>query len=165
MYHSPRHFVEKEWFSKATIKAYTKRGKIDPQIWRLVDSRITWTMDAIRDHFGCSVVMNDYLWGGKNQNRGYRDPIELIDKDLLLSELGEVIQPCFSSFGSQHCLGQAADSKLTKYSAKEVRDDIRKYPNARRYRFITCVERKISWLHIDCRNWEKSQSGILFVNP
>jgi hypothetical protein len=171
MYHAPRHFREEEWFSEWVCKKNTRNGKIRKQIWRLVDSRITWTADALRDYFG-PMYMNNWFWGGDKKGRGYRDPREIIDYDFLYRTRGILTDPVidhvktsYSSFSSQHCSGRALDATFKGIKAEEIREDIRKNPKARRYRFITCVEDDVSWLHADVRNWERSQSGILFVKP
>ena len=33
------------------------------------------------------------------------------------------------------------------------------------FKYITCIEDKVSWLHFDVRNWNKKEDGILVVNP
>lgn len=158
MYYKPKHFREEEWFSPA-VMAQNDTSRI----WRLVDYRILWTMDALREYFGVPVTMNDYLWGGGNKYRGFRSYDELVDT-VYLRKTG-VIRPKFSSFTSQHTLGRAADSKFRNIPAEEIRNDIRANPDAIRYQYITAVEDEVSWLHIDVRNWETTTSGILFFNP
>jgi hypothetical protein len=168
MYSGPRHYLPQEWFSKAVVAAHSKDGSwgrdavINPKIWRLVDERILWTMDAVRDRYG-TIIMNDYLWGGNNQYRGYRPPIELLHKTDYCRK--NIVRTKFSSLTSQHCNGRAADSKSRKVTAEEVRADIRKNPDARIWRFVTTVEDNISWLHLDCRNWNRNASGIMFFDP
>jgi hypothetical protein len=163
MYIVPRHFRPEEWFSQFVCRKNLRDGKIRSQIWRLVDNRITWTADALRDYFG-TMYMNNWFWGGDKEGRGYRDPRELIDYNYRPLER-DSLKTKYSSFSSQHCLGRALDATFKGVSAKEIRDDIRKNKRAERYKFIACVETKVSWLHVDVRNWDRSQSGILFVNP
>lgn len=163
MYHAPRHFIPQEFFTKATCDAYKQsNGSISAKIWRLMDSRVTWTCDALRDYFG-TMIMNDYQWGGRNQYRGYRPPLELLNKAEL--KRSNTFKSKLSSFTSQHCFGRASDSKFKKVTAEEVREDVKKNPTARRYRFITCIEEGVTWFHFDVRFWNVSKSGILYFEP
>ena len=106
MSYIPEYFIPEELFTKKTISDHTKNGIIADTIWRLIDSRVTWTADQLRKRFG-SISINDYKFGGQAQYRGYRPVIELIDKEQL--HITGQITPTFSSFTSQHCFGRALD--------------------------------------------------------
>jgi hypothetical protein len=168
MYYGPRHFKPQEIFTKETVKQFSNDGSwgrdavIDPAIWRLMDARVTWTMDSLRDHFG-SMISNDYLWGGKNQFRGYRPIHEILHKSDFCKK--NSMKAKVGSLTSQHCFGRANDSKFKNASAEEVREDIRKNPRANRYKYITFIEDDVSWLHFDVRHWNARQSGIFFWSP
>ena len=157
MYYSPRHFQPEEFFTRATVNDHKNRM---PSIWRLIDSRITWTGDSIRDHFGCSVIVNNYLFGGNNEFRGYRPVIEIAVLEVIMGKT--IITSKVGSFTSQHCQGRGIDFNLEKYTAEEVRQDILKNPNAKRYRYVTALETGVSWVHIDCRHWDKSKGILTF---
>jgi hypothetical protein len=44
-----------------------------------------------------------------------------------------------------------------------IREDIlqNKYPDD--FKYITCIEMDVSWLHIDCRNYDKLNNGIKLI--
>lgn len=156
MFYMPKYFKAEEIFPKLVIVA--NHGKMD-QIWRLMDYRVLWTLDMLREYFG-TAVCNDYQWGGKNSYRVYRPAIDLIDVEHI-KQTGD-IKPAWSSFTSQHCFGRAADCKFAFVTAADVRLDIRRYPMADRYKYITAIEDNVSWLHFDVRNWSVQKHGILF---
>lgn len=170
MYSVPKDFpfLPEEIFPKKVIADHMKNGILDLQIWRLIDSRIIYTLHAIRNLHGTTVV-NDYLWGGNNSYRGYRPPIELVNLKDLIEQLAAynpgdkiTIKALWSGFTSQHCLGQAIDCKFKYKSADEVREHIKTFPQHPAYKYITAVEDGVSWLHFDVRNWDVAKSGVLF---
>lgn len=162
MYFHPnkRYFQAQEFFPPEVIVNHDKAGTIDPQIWRIFDWRVLWTAEKLRERFG-TMVINDYLWNGRNEYRGYRPVESIIDIRRFLRD-GEVL-PLWSSFTSQHCFGRAIDAKFRKYTAEEIRQDIRRNPDRNDYQYITCVEENVSWLHFDTRSW--TSGGILWVKP
>lgn len=154
----PEHFVPEELFPRKTISDHTNNGIIAGSVWRLIDSRIAWTADQLRERFGV-MVANDYKFGGDSQYRGYRPPVELIDQKQF-KNTGQIV-PTFSSFTSQHCFGRALDLIPKKVTAQEIREDIRKNPLRYEYQFITAVEKDVSWFHFDVRNYG-TENGVLF---
>lgn len=159
MYYQPKHFVAEEIFPPETIAEHKSAGKFD-QIWRLMDGRVLWTQDQLRERYG-TMICNDYAWGGNNRYRVYRPTAALIDWDHY--RRFREVKAKWSSFTSQHCHGRGSDSKFTKISAEEVRRDIKKNPDHDAFQYITCIEEGVSWLHFDTRAWDKSRGGILWV--
>jgi hypothetical protein len=167
MYYEPKYFQPEEVFPKSIVRDHYLvngfRSYTDLKIWRLIDSRITWTMDRIREHFGVSITVNDYLWGGMNQYRGYRPQYEILNRNKLCED--NKVEAEWSSLTSQHCFGRAIDSiPGDGVTVEEIKEDIKKNSGAERYRHITAVEDCVTWLHIDCRMWDRTTSGILFFN-
>lgn len=145
-------FRPEEFFPPHIVKKHTdKNGNIQPWIWRLMDSRVTWTSVKLRQRFGC-MIMNDYLWGGQNENRGFRDPISLIDWDEYKET--SIIKASWSSFTSQHCFGRAGDSKFKETLAEEARQYIIKHKGEDDFKHITAIEKGVTWLHFDVRNFK-----------
>lgn len=158
MYHIPEFFKPEEIFSKAVIEV---EGKNNPGIWRLMDSRVLWTADQLRLHF-CGnqkknspdiMIVNDWSWGGKLQLRGFRD----LWYDIILPQE-------LYSVTSQHVYGRALDFHFKHTTAEEVRQDIKRYKGAERYKYITAIEDKTEWIHFDSRNWDTNRSGLLIFN-
>jgi len=166
MYYKPKYFIPEEIFPESVVRLHTflSKGKVivSEKIWRLVDSRVLITLDRLRDRFG-TIVVNDYRWGGKNQYRGYRPALDLIDK-YYLEETG-IYRPKWSSFTSQHCFGRAIDCKFKYKTSQEVRDDIKKNFSELTYQDITAIEESVDWFHFDVRSWDRKTNGILFFRP
>lgn len=153
MYYEPKYFTPPEFFSKEIHKQQRDKGN---QIWRLIDGRILWTADRIRERF-CGVVrnssltmiINDWGWNGPNQYRGYRDIyIDIFNPGNEFS------------MTSQHCFGRAFDYSFSHVSAKEVIADIIANPNIEPYKYITGLETDTSWVHNDTRCWDKGANGL-----
>ena len=122
------------------------------KLWLMFDQRMLWTQEQLRKIYG-TTVMNTWWWGGNNQYRGWR-PWPCLDEEG--NPIGAEL--------SQHKFGRAGDSKFKHYTAEEVRKDIKKDPWRYEFRFITCLEEDVSWLHQDCRAWDKQRNGLLLVN-
>lgn len=168
MYYTPnsRYFRAEEFFPPEVISENkTSSGKVNSSIWRIFDWRVLWTGEKIREKFG-TMVINDYLWGGVNRYRGFRPWSCILDTDHYIKT--GIAKATFSSFTSQHCFGRAIDCKFKKYSAEEIREDIRDKEERGLldnsiYKYITCVEDGVSWLHFDTRSWIRPTGGILWV--
>ena len=154
-------FEVQEFFSPQIIANHSdKYGNVNKSIWRLMDSRVLWTAVQLRNEFG-TMIINDYLWNGSNFNRGYRDPISLIDNNHFI-QTGEIIAE-WSSFTSQHCFGRALDSKFKKVLVDEVRKYIIDNDGKDIFKYITAIEKEVSWLHFDTRNYKiKNERFFIF---
>lgn len=114
-------------------------------LWWMMDDRLLKTLDMLRDKYGPLLCNN---WNQGLRNRGFREPD--------------------SSTGakySQHKLGRAADLTPYKTTVDQMRNDLLANPFAEEFKYITCVELDVSWLHIDVRNWDKEKYGIFTVKP
>jgi len=143
MYYIPEYLGLHEVLPQDTYLYYEGRRE---KAWRLFDPRILWTADRLRELYG-PVYVNNWFWGGPNQWGGWRP--------------GNC--PKGAKF-SQHKFGRALDLKFKNTTAEEVRADIRANndrPAPGAFRHITCIEKGVSWLHIDCRNYD----GLLIVTP
>lgn len=105
----------------------------------LMDSRILWTFDAIREYFKAPITINNYTTA---------KPGEYIYKDS-----GFRVAPVGSAAYSQHLFGRAGDLKIKGVSAADARAEIKaKWKTEPAFRFITAIEDGVSWLHVDNRN-------------
>ena len=150
----PEHFQLQELFPQDFYEQYyPQRGA---NLWELIDHRVLRVFDGLRTVYG-PIVVNDWMWGGKNNYRGYRPPGCKIGARL-----------------SQHRFGRAGDGIPSKTTAEKIRQDIMKHrkdindnnmdpaivfehPS---FRYITAFEIGISWLHFDVRNRNVSKFGI-----
>lgn len=136
MYYKPQYFQLYELVPK---KEYEERGE---RAWQLLDPRLLIIIDRLRFNFG-KMIANDWYWGGKNQYRVWR-PDELE----------------FSAEYSQHKYGRAADLIPIKNNAEDIRQYIINKPLMSGFQDLTALELNVSWLHVDCRMWDKINKGL-----
>jgi len=109
------------------------------RLWWVLDSRMLWTIDRLRERWG-SLVANTWKQGGQFKDRGLRDFMSLTGATL-----------------SDHKFGRAIDLTSSKLTAEEMRADIRAHIDLECFSFITVVEENVSWLHIGFRNVPRIQ--------
>lgn len=115
-------------------------------LWSVFDPYILMTADGLRRRYG-KMVANTWYWGGLNQFRGWRPPWCSIGAPL-----------------SMHRFGRAIDLDPVEVTAEEIRDDMRRLPDIiLAFKYITRVEDKVSWLHVDRANVISDE--IVFFNP
>jgi hypothetical protein len=142
----PKYFKLQEMFPRDFYKEVHPR--LGDTMWALIDNRILFTADMLRERYG-TMVVNDWLWRTDNANnyRGFRP------RDCTVG----------ATF-SQHRYGRALDCKFKYVKAEEVRLDIRsndKYA----FKYITTIELDVTWLHFDCRNHDKKKLGVKLIHP
>lgn len=125
----PKNFDLKELVSKFIFEKFGERA------WQFFDHRILENLQAIREHYGVPITVNDWHKGGTFQYRGF-------------DEGG------FRKEGtSQHNHGRAIDYIITGISAEQHRKDLKggkiklPYPNV-------YVEDEVTWNHMDVRQSE-----------
>jgi len=125
--------------------SYNARG--DKAI-SLMDWRMLWTADAIREYFNFPMTINNWHLGGSRQWSGIRNP----NSDD------------YSPY-SQHTYGRAIDFYLTGMDSSDVRKEIINKPNEKAFQYITCIEDfdGMSWVHVDCRVLRTEQLRYLIV--
>lgn len=129
-----QHFEIYELVDKET---YNKYGEF---AWSFLDDRLLRMIDFLREEFGKATI-NDWYWGGTNENRGLRSPTSTVGAKY-----------------SQHKFGRAADILFDGVTAEEVRQflkDVWTF-NESHHEFGSVVkitlEDGVGWLHIDVRN-------------
>ena len=106
--YKPKYFKLHELFPKNFYN--THKHNENHLLW-LIDDRVLWTNDQLRERYG-SVYINNWHWGGNNQYGCYR--------------------PFNCSIGaklSQHKSGRACDLKFKEIEAEKVRKDVFKDPS------------------------------------
>lgn len=136
----PRHFTLEELVSPDMLAAHPARV-----LWGLLDPRLLWTIDALRDRYG-PLVCNDWARGGRFRHRGLR-PHDCAEGARL----------------SDHKYGRAVDLVPLHATAEQIRADVRAEARAEAFRHITVVEEGVSWLHLGFRNHDRASHGILWV--
>lgn len=140
-YYTPKHFSIKEWVPP---DLYTEMG--DSAIV-LLDDRILRTADAVRDHFGVPVTINDWMRGGSFKQRGLRT--EMV--------------PGGAKHGP-HFYGRAFDCDVQGLTADQVRKEILANANADVFGLITGMEIGITWVHLDCANRYSANGEIVLFS-
>lgn len=126
---------------------YVQYGGKEDKLWLLFDNRILRIADAVRKRYG-RVLCNTWKYGGSTQHRGFR-PFGL----------------AFGAELSQHKFGRALDLFPLDNPVEGVREDIIALQNHRDFKELMAIELKVSWLHLDVRNWDKGNNGLLQFNP
>ena len=132
MIYKCKYFKIEELVPKSLFKQYEKETW---KLWALFDDRILREADRLREQYGRCYI-NNWLWGGKLNNCGYREQNSGVGSNF-----------------SQHCFGRALDLHFVDWDIEEIRHSVitdcisnpKKYP-------IRGVELNVSWLHIDVRN-------------
>lgn len=153
--YKPEHFELRELLSEHYWR--TMWPLYGDRLWQIFDERLLITMDRIRERYQCAFIMNTWFKNSLviaykyHEWRGYRDHTsEYVEKNG--SEgYGNI---------SQHRFGRAADMVPTGLPAAEIRTQIINSPNHEDFKYITAIEKDVSWLHIDVRNHDKEKHGI-----
>jgi hypothetical protein len=137
----PKYFRIEEFVPKTLFEQYKYS---ESRLWWALDYRMVWTSYALRKRYG-KMVVNTWLWGGVHHERGLR---------LYGTQTGAAM--------SQHLFGRACDLVPIDFTAEDIRQDILKNQSKEEFKYITCIEKDVWWLHFDCRNWD---GDILVVSP
>lgn len=140
----PKYF---ELYELVPPNTYWKYHLEPVKLWGIFDDRLLRTIERLRVRYG-KMVMNTWYWGGHHKERGWRHENTLT-----------------GALFSQHKNGRAGDLVPTEVSPDQIRRDILADPWHPDFKYITCLEMNIPWLHIDLRNHNKGGSGILLVYP
>jgi hypothetical protein len=127
------------------VKVYEKFGD---KAWWFIDPKIVQIADAIREHFGKSMMIN---YAGL-QYRGFRDDSFYENKR--------------SGLFSQHRFGRAIDFNIKDISTQEVYAEILKNEQKFLSLGLTTMEDVAftpTWCHVDCRH--TGLNKILIVKP
>jgi len=123
------HFRIEEFVPEVIFREYG-----DHSIW-FIDERLPQLAEFIRMRFGCSMTINNWLWGGGRNNSGFREPECTIGARL-----------------SDHKRGIALDIVPKDITPEEIRQDIISNFLVYRKLGLTTIEMGTdTWLHISLR--------------
>jgi len=137
--YTPKYFKIQELVPPSIYNALGSKSLI------VMDARMLYTADCLREHFGKPITINNWHKSGKFSQRGFRDN----------SSVGATY--------SQHRYGRALDMDIKGVTAEEARIEIVK--NRNKFKYITTLESDVSWLHADCRNALGKNGAIVMVKP
>ena len=136
-----KYFKIEELVSENVYKKYKEKA------WEFIRPEIILFLTAIREQFKKPVIVNNYSYGGKLQQRGLR------------ANMDEIVREKRDYYISQHCLGSAVDFSIKGITPKEIVEHI--LENEEYYReFITRIEnpeQTPTWVHVDCANTGKDK--------
>ena len=111
--------------------------------WQFLDTEALHTLLVLRTKvLKCGMVINDYIFGGGNEQRGLRCNICPIPKDK--TDKNQI-------YLSAHCNGAGFDvvfGKHTGMTAEKARRLIFQHQDLLPYNVR--IEEEVTWLHIDC---------------
>jgi len=122
-----KYFSIQELVDPETYRIFGQRA------WMFFDESALIAIDQLRGEFGPATI-NDWKWGGNYKWSGLRTKNCTIGAEYSL-----------------HRFGKAFDLKFQNFTAKEVRAHIKKKPDYWEC-YISRIENKVNWLHIDCAN-------------
>jgi hypothetical protein len=138
-FYKPDHFRVEEFLPPDLYNQYGERG-----LELLMDPRILWTMDNLREKFGVPITVNDYHAGGQFQQRGFRND----------AAVGALL--------SQHRYGRACDFDIKGISSEQFRHMALTGELDEELQYITRIENGVAWCHIDCAGVQSDK--IIFFN-
>ena len=109
--------------------------------WQLFDPRLIETLDNLRERLNKKIIINDWKWGGKNTQSGYRCLKCGIVKDAIAQN---------KMYVSAHMTGQAVDFHVEGMLPEETRQWIIKNQSILRYNIR--MEKDVAWVHLDTRD-------------
>lgn len=135
MYIKAKHFRIEELCPREIIQKYKKEYGGIERCWQFFDPRAIIGLDWVRDFFDKPVTVNNWLWGGELNYRGFRPITCTVGSDE-----------------SQHRLGRGWDLNVKGLTAEEVKDAILGADPGEHH--ITYMEwfDGMTWTHIDYRN-------------
>ena len=139
-YYKPIYFKPEEFVDRAT---YNKFGD---NCLLVMDIRTLITMDRIRAYLNKPITINNWKTGGNREWSGIRT----------------CGSPFYNQY-SQHSMGRACDFIVSGMDSQSVRNLIKAAPSTvTAFEFITAIEEfsGMSWVHVDCRLWDKTNKGI-----
>jgi len=136
-------------------KDFDVREFVPPSIWRQFGKASRWFLDErmldlaqfYRDYFDAPVTVNNWHYGGKFKERGFRLPNTDTGAQL-----------------SQHKMGRAFDCTVGGMSPNEVRKEIKDNEETFMEQGLTTLEHgdiATTWVHSDIRS--TGQDDILIV--
>jgi len=138
-YYNPVYFKPYEYLPPIVFNTMGEHGI------SLMDPRILWTWDQLRIKIGKRITINNWKDGGPFEQRGFR----------FMSTQGALL--------SQHKFGRACDGDIEGITAAEFREDVKKGVFDEQLKYVTFIEDKINWIHLDCR--ASAFDRILFIEP
>jgi hypothetical protein len=123
-------FIIQEFVPEHIYRTFKEKS-----IW-FINPRMALFAQWLKDYTKSTVTINDWAFGGRFQNSGFRAPD---------CRTGAAL--------SQHRFGNAMDVKVKGYSADKIRDIIREnFAHLHKVFGLTTIEKNTpTWVHVDFR--------------
>lgn len=144
-----KHFKTQELVDEYTFKTFGEHSLefFNPKALEALDN--LWEfLNRIQK---CSVVVNNWMWGGELQWRGFRTLEKAIQLKAPKSE---------HRFEPGIHLANAFDCSMSSFTAQEVRELVQEHKNDPLLENITRIESLVSWFHFDLKPLRANQSRI-----
>lgn len=135
-YYIPSHFKVQELVPQSVYMDLGQGGLM------LLDARILWTIDAIRDAYSVPVIVNNWGDGGPFDQRGFRT---FVDPKTRYSP---------------HRFGRAVDLDIEGVTAEQFRGTVKAGGLKKELMYVTRIEDGVTWVHLD--NVNTGIDGITF---
>jgi hypothetical protein len=137
MRYIPKHFQSYELLPP---DVYQKMG--DNGLY-LIDDRILWTLDQIREYFNKPITINNWKKGGQFSQRGYRN------------------DPNTGAPLSAHRFGRACDFDISELSSEDFRIKVKAGALNPIIGYITRIEDGVNWIHMDCMGLPRTSNQMI----
>ena len=138
-----------KYFKPYEVVSKTVYTRYRDESIQFMDNRLLETLDIIREILGVPLVINDWYWGGNNQQRGLRE-----NTCQIVKSKGSTL------YLSAHCAGRAFDAVSAKMSAEQMRKKI--VDNAYKLPYPIRMESNVTWLHVDLNMLPNAPKITLF---
>ena len=135
--HRSKYFRLEELVDRATFQLWGEEA------WTLIHPDLVLSIDGVREFFNAPVTINNWIFGGNFQYRGYRGP-----------------QCQIGAEHSYHKRGMAVDLDIKGYDAEETRRIIIENKNNPLFSYIQRMEDNVTWVHIDLGQIPLNKSRI-----
>lgn len=145
MYYKCKHFKIEELVPPTVFDRWGQKA------WWFIDQELCKTIDELRELFGASITINNWLWSGTYSQSGYRD-----NSSVYYNEF------------SAHSFGKAADMKIKGYTSDVSIQMIMDWKKEGKLEYLTRMELATDgWVHVDVFNAEPNNDDqTLYVfNP
>ncbi len=127
------------------LQSFTEWGE---GCWNFFPQESLDMIHGIRTYFDRPITINNWLWGGPFQERGYRGPSSSI-----------------GALKSYHKRGMAFDFDVKDMTAEEVRREIIDNQENEHLRLIQRMERAVTWCHVDRGPVPNGYMRVYLFNP
>jgi hypothetical protein len=130
--------MKSNYFDIRELVSKQVHQKYGEMAWDFFDPRLIQTIDFLKEYFGWTVTINNWLWNGDFSQRGLRCNMDNIVYNKTLQD---------KIYCSAHTRGMAVDFDVKNLTAEEARHELIK--NENKLPHPIRLEKGVSWVHLD----------------